>query len=71
MRYTIKDHALQRLRERKIELEEIEKILAKGQKWFSNAAHRWHAKMSGIEVVFEYKEEDEIEVITCFFDKVD
>lgn len=70
MRYTIKDHALQRLRERKIDLEEIEKVLREGQKWFSKVDRRWHACMRGIEVVSEYKENG-IEVVTCFFERRD
>ncbi len=68
MEYHFKEHALQRVADRKIERLEIKKVVAKGQKWFCQSDGRWHAKMSGIEVVFE-KREGSILVVTCFFEK--
>ncbi len=52
-------HALKRMNERRITEEEVEKIISKGMKWFAKSeglAGRWHAKMGGIEVVFEADE---------------
>ncbi|MBI2445030.1 DUF4258 domain-containing protein [Candidatus Micrarchaeota archaeon] len=67
MEYFFKKHALERIAERKIEESEIKSVVAKGQKWFSEADGRWHASMGGIEVVFE-KREESILIVTCFFE---
>lgn len=67
MEYTIKKHAMDSMRERKIELTEALEAVKKGEKWFSKTDGRWHAKMRGIEVVFE-RNENSIKVITCFYE---
>ncbi len=69
MEYHFKEHALERVADRKIERSEIKNVVAKGQKWFSHADGRWHAKMSGIEVVFEKREVGVVLITTCFFEK--
>ncbi|MDP2717491.1 MAG: DUF4258 domain-containing protein, partial [Candidatus Micrarchaeota archaeon] len=66
--YLFGKHALERMAERKIEKSEVKNTVEKGQKWLSEADGRWHAKMAGIEVVFEKREKDTL-IVTCFFEK--
>jgi len=62
-------HCRESMRERKIEEEQVEAVIAKGQKWFSHKDGRHHALMSGIEVVYEIENdtEDVCKVVTCFY----
>ena len=66
MEYTFIKHCRETMRERKIEEKHVETVIARGQKWFSHADSRWHARMGGIKAVYEV-EGNECIVITCFY----
>ncbi len=60
-------HAIIRMAQRGLEEKDIRRVIAKGQKQFRPNDGFWHAKMNGIEVVYE-KETDKTRVITCYWD---
>jgi len=69
MRIVFSKHCRESMRERKIKEEDVESVIAKGQKWFSHQDQRHHARMGGIEVVYETESngEDICKVVTCFY----
>ena len=67
MKIIFTDHAKDAMRSKKILVQEVVATIKTGQKWFSKTDGRYHARKSGIEVVFENKRNFVI-VITCFYE---
>lgn len=67
MKYVFTSHAQQRMREKGISVEEAVAVVQRGQKWLGKADRRWHARMGGIEAVFERKG-GTVVIVTCYFE---
>ncbi|MBI4141143.1 DUF4258 domain-containing protein [Candidatus Woesearchaeota archaeon] len=49
-----------------IDKNEVEQAILKGMKWKEENTDKWHAQMSGIEVVF-VKQENMFVIVTAYF----
>lgn len=58
-------HALEKIDSLGILKNEVETAITKGIKWKEENSDKWHAQMSGIEVVF-MKEEKNFVIITTY-----
>ncbi|MEK6812925.1 MAG: DUF4258 domain-containing protein [Nanoarchaeota archaeon] len=56
-------HAIEKMNALGIERSEVETLIKKGMKWKEHFGKKWHARMYGIECVFE-KHENDLYIIT-------
>ena len=61
--YTL--HSLEKMDALGIEKNEVESAIIKGMKWKEEDTDKWHANMSGVEVVF-MKQEEKFIIITTY-----
>lgn len=59
-------HALEKIDTLGIEKRDVETAVKRGMKWKESNSEKWHAQMTGIEVVF-MKQEKDIFIITAYF----
>jgi len=58
-------HALEKMDGLGIDKNEIERVIKEGMKWKEKLGEKWHAQMTGIEVVF-MKRDKNIFIITAY-----
>ena len=61
--YTL--HSVEKMDALGIQKNEVENAIVKGMKWKEEDTEKWHANMSGIEVVFT-KQENQFIIITTY-----
>lgn len=63
--YIYTQHALEKMDGLGINKNEVEQTIQKGMKWREEDSEKWHAQMSGIEVVF-MKQQNNFVIITAY-----
>lgn len=63
--YIYTQHALEKMDGLGIDKNQVKQIINKGMKWKEKQIEKWHAQMSGTEVVF-IKQENNLIMITAY-----